>query len=255
MSVNGQAMASVSTHPKALGTGRNFAILYYMTKELIRIGLDQAPPIPLHTSLYGGDFKGFEVDMLAQLADHLALEIVYSEAPWPVLFDQLEKGTIDAICSAATVTLEHRPPVVFGIPYLTFQLALVCRQDHLLTLDQLHEHPIGVRTESTAEQFLTEQLQQAPAFSSNSNDELYNLLLNGNIHGIIDDSPIAYGFLQEHQELAISTLLKDTQSQYAIAFVATRAALAEKVNTALQQLQESGFLRQLQEKWFGKEPL
>ncbi|WP_276483954.1 substrate-binding periplasmic protein [Paraflavitalea pollutisoli] len=226
-----------------------------MAKETIRIGLDQAPPIPLHTSFSGPAFGGYEVELVEQLASTLDLDILYSEAPWPELLRKLEAGDIDAICSAATITTERQQYLRFSAPYLSFHLALVCREDHLITTDHLREHPVGVRIDTTAEEYLLSKLYQPPAFRSDSNDELYNLLLNGVIHGIIDDSPIAQGYIELHPELSIAAMLPGPAHEYAMAFNPNRSDLSDKIDSALQQLQEAGFLHQLQEKWFGRTPL
>lgn len=224
-----------------------------MSIQVLTIGLDQAAPIPLHTAYGSASFEGFEVDLLQKIAADLYLDISYTVAPWEDLLQMCQEGSIDAICSAVTVTADRKQGLAFSEPYLYFHLCSVCRKDHLLSLEQLHEHPVGVRSGTTAEAYLTEQLGLSPALRSGSNDELYNQLLNGFIHAVIEDSPIAHGYIEAHPELTIADTLPDSAAQYAIAFCKNDLASVEKINSALTHLKQTGYVNSLQLKWFGKE--
>jgi len=226
-----------------------------MTKPTIRIGLDQAAPIPLHTTYSSALFEGFEVDLLQQLAVDLHFDISYTVAQWDELLSQLDKGSLDAVCSAVTVTEERKKHLHFSHPYLQFHLCVVCRKDHLLSVPQLHEHPVGVRAGTTAEYYLVNELHHPPTVSSHSNDDLYNLLLNGIIHAVVEDSPIAQGYINKHRELAITSLLPGSLSEYAIAFNSHKKVLQQQINDTLLRMDREGYLQALRQKWFGDEKL
>jgi ABC-type amino acid transport substrate-binding protein len=226
-----------------------------MSLQVLTIGLDEAAPLPLHTAYASTSFEGFEVDLLQKIAADLYLDISYTVAPWDKLLQMCHEGSIDAICSAVTVTADRKQRLAFSEPYLYLHLCSVCRKDHLLSLEQLHEHPVGVRRGTTAEEWLIDHLGLSPALRSDSNDDLYNQLLNGFIHAVIEDSPIAYGYTKAHPELTIVDIFPDSAAHYAIAFCKKDLASVEKINSALKQLKQGGSLHTLQEKWFGYEPL
>lgn len=226
-----------------------------MSIQVLTIGLDEAAPIPLHSAYASTSFEGFEVDLLQKIAADLYLDISYTVAPWDNLLQMCQEGSIDAICSAVTVTADRKQRLIFSEPYLYFHLCSVCRKDHLLSLEQLHEHPVGVRSGTTAEEYLIDHLGLSPALRSGSNDDLYNQLLNGFIHAVIEDTPIAHGYIKAHPELTIADTFPDSAAHYGIAFCKNDLASVDKINSALKQLKQTGFVHTLQQKWFNNEPL
>lgn len=164
----------------------------------------------------------------------------------------LDKGRIDAICSAVTVTEERRGQFDFSLPYLNFHLAAICRSNTLLPdLPSMRDKKIGVRTASEAERYIRGHLINPILEIHNTNDELYGLLKNSEIDVLIDDSPIAGAFVKQSQSaLAVSFLLPDSQSQYAIAFK-KGSELKPLIDKALTRIGKHGRLDGLRMKWLG----
>jgi ABC-type amino acid transport substrate-binding protein len=83
------------------------------------VGLDDAPPAPIQIgSPETGDFRGYEVDLLRNLARRLNVQLRYRRALWSTLIRELASGRLDIICSAATVTEDRRREVDFCRPHL-----------------------------------------------------------------------------------------------------------------------------------------
>ncbi len=96
-------------------------------RELL-VGIDAAPPGPMQQgSPETGDFRGYEVDLLEELARHLDVALRYRSAYWSVIVGDLAAGRVAAVCSAATVTAERAREVDFCTPHLTLTLAVVTR--------------------------------------------------------------------------------------------------------------------------------
>ena len=80
-----------------------------MIPSTLIVGLDDAPPIPMQIGTpEEGNFRGYEVDLLEEVARRLGVRLRYRRAYWSVIVDELEAGDIDIICSAATITEERR---------------------------------------------------------------------------------------------------------------------------------------------------
>ena len=76
---------------------------------ILRIGIDDAPPVPMQIGTpESGDFHGYEVDLLQKLAERLDFTIQYRRVLWSALVGELSSGNLDLVCSAATVT---QPPM------------------------------------------------------------------------------------------------------------------------------------------------
>ncbi|MPR32434.1 substrate-binding periplasmic protein [Salmonirosea aquatica] len=218
--------------------------------EKLKIGLDFAAPVPLHTDFSKGNFEGFEVDLMNQIAAELNLELEYSVSFWKDIIRDLQDKKIDVICSAATKTSEREKEFLFSRPYLDFHLGVVCYQSNRLSLDDLTGKRIGVRISTEAEKYLKEKFSDIKLEYSDSNEELYSQLRKKEIDALLDDSPIAFGLTQDNPELSISSLLPDTSAQYAIMLNKNNLDLKKKLDVCMDKFSSNGLLEELQQKWF-----
>lgn len=222
-------------------------------KQLLKVGLDSAAPFPMHTDYQSEVFEGFEVDLLRIIAKSLDLEIQYEVSLWKDILEQLYRGELDLICSAVSVTPTRMRILEFSDPYLQFRLCAVINQkDHLDDLSKLKNKVIGVRAAAEAEKYM---MKHYPAYTLkhlDTNREMYEALLAGDIDLLIDDSPIAGGFLKKHKALKIGTFLPDTDTQYAIAMKKGDLKLKSKINSVLHTIRKNGVYQQLFAKWFAQ---
>ncbi len=220
-------------------------------KEILKIGLDSVAPFPLHSDYNSVVFEGFEVDLMREIADALNLELHYEISLWKHILEKLYKGQLDMICSAVTMTPSRQRILEFSTPYLQFRLCAVVKKDiSIYNLNSFDHKTIGVRIATEAENYIMNKFPSHDVLHVNRNDELYDHLLSGEIDVLIDDSPIAGGFLQKHAQLQIGMFMPNTHSQYAIAMKKGETLLTRSVNEVLLHLKESGVYHQLYKKWF-----
>lgn len=228
--------------------------LYYMVnKRVLKVGLDSAAPFPMHSDYNSGNFEGFEVDLLKSITSYLDLEIQYEVSLWSTILEKLFKGELDLICSAVTVTSSRQHILEFSNPYLYFRLcAVVGQQDSLSTLAHFKNKTIGVREATEAEKYVRTKFPANNIVYGVTNKELYRKLQAGKIDLLIDDSPIAGGFLQNNKKLKIGMFLPKTDSSYAIAMRKGDVDLKKQFNEALRLLKENGTYQKIYKKWFGE---
>jgi ABC-type amino acid transport substrate-binding protein len=220
-------------------------------KQVLKIGLDSAAPFPMHTDYHSEIFEGFEVDLLRIIAKSLDLEIQYEVSLWKDILEQLYKGELDLICSAVSITPTRMRILEFSDPYLQFRLcAVIKQQDHLDDLAKLKHKVIGVRAAAEAEKYMMKHYPVYTLRHMETNREMYDALLQGDIDLLIDDSPIAGGFLKKHKTLKIGSFLPDTDTQYAIAMKKGDLKLKSQINTVLHNIRKNGVYQQLFAKWF-----
>jgi ABC-type amino acid transport substrate-binding protein len=226
------------------------------TDSVLRVGIDSAPPVPLQTgSPEAGNFSGYEVDMLQEIAKRLNFTIRYRKALWSVIIDELSGGALDLICSAATVTAEREQRVNFCIPYLKLKLAFVVCAECNASLD-LSTSRIGVRSGTTAERYLLHRSNgRKPSMLSESNEELYSALQRKMLDSVIDDSPIARHFSQTMPELKYGGTFDGTEAGYAVMTRAGNTALRDQISSTISSLEGDGTLPSLRRRWFGSENL
>ena len=220
-----------------------------LPSEII-IGIDDAPPVPLQMGTpEEGNFCGFEVDLVDEIASRLDLAIRYRIALWSVIVEELESGMIDAICSAATVTEDRAKVVDFCTPHLTLNLAAVARADVVAEKLDLATWRVGLRRGTTAERFAMANGVTRPVMLSESNVDLYDALAAGKIDVMVDDSPIARHFSSAVPGLRYAKDFPDTDGAYAIMVQKGNDTLRAAINGVLADMENDGSLKRLRQKW------
>jgi len=218
-----------------------------------RVGIDDAPPVPMQIGTPdSSNFRGYEVDLLQEVARRLDVIIQYRRAFWSVIVAELSSGSHDLVSSAATVTAERAQQVHFCRPHLKLALGLVTRQASGGELD-LSAARVGVRRGTTAEAFLRSRGGKEPAMLSESNEELYCALADGKLDGVIDDSPIALHFSRAIPGLKYACSFDGTEGEYALMIRRGNTQLRERINATLADLEADDTLSRLRRLWFGSE--
>lgn len=220
-------------------------------KKVLKVGLDSAAPFPMHSDYNSGNFEGFEVDLLSAITDHLGLNIEYQVSLWSTILEQLFKGELDLICSAVTITPSRRHILEFTNPYLHFRLcAVINQEDQLKGINDFKNKTIGIREATEAERYVHANFPGNNMVHAETNKDLYRKLQTGKIDLLIDDSPIAGGFLQKNKKLKVGMYLPGTDSQYAIAMKKGDIQLKEQFDEVLTLLKENGVYQTIYKKWF-----
>lgn len=219
--------------------------------KVLKVGLDSAAPFPMHSDYNSGNFEGFEVDLLSAITDHLGLKIEYQVSLWSTILEQLFKGELDLICSAVTITPSRRHILEFTNPYLHFRLcAVINQEDQLKGINDFKNKTIGIREATEAERYVHANFPGNNMVHAETNKDLYRKLQTGKIDLLIDDSPIAGGFLQKNKKLKVGMYLPGTDSQYAIAMKKGDIQLKEQFDEVLTLLKENGVYQTIYKKWF-----
>jgi ABC-type amino acid transport substrate-binding protein len=78
----------------------------------VRVGIDEAPPVPMQLgNPETGDFRGYELDLLGEIARRAEFRLSYRRALWSAIVSELMTGEVDLICQllwAQVVTLASR---------------------------------------------------------------------------------------------------------------------------------------------------
>ncbi|MEJ2880062.1 substrate-binding periplasmic protein [Pedobacter sp. GR22-6] len=220
-------------------------------KRTLKVGLDSAAPFPMHSDYNAEVFEGFEVDLMKAITAILDFELEYEVSLWSNILEKLFKGELDLICSAVTVTDSRRHILEFSNPYLHFRLcAVINHGDNLSGIADFKNKTIGIREATEAEKYVHVNFPANNMVHAETNRELYRKLQAGKIDMLIDDSPIAGGFLQKNPKLKVGMYLPNTDSQYAIAMKKGDVQLKAQFDQALSTLKENGLYQTIYKKWF-----
>lgn len=220
------------------------------------VGFDQDFP-PMGFVGDDGEFTGFDLELAQEVADRLGLEYKAQPIAWDSKDMELESGNIDCIWNGFTMT-GREDAYTWSEPYMeNTQVFVVAKDSGIASQADLAGKVVECQVDSSAEAALKEVPELTAAFKELLTTADYNTafmdLEQGAVDAIAMDVVVAeYQITQRNVDFVT---LDDTLSaeQYAIGFKKGNEALRDKVQGALEEMAADGTLKEISEKWFGKD--
>ncbi len=201
--------------------------------------------------------KGFDIDLMNEIADRAGLEVQYRNVQFDSLLRGLSTDLFDAVISGMTITDTRRQQVDFSDPYYSVDEALVVQSgSEIESTGDLTEETLGVQL-GTLGQAEAGDLLNADDVNSvrtyRTIGEAFAALEKGVVDGVIYDLPS----VQEEVDGSGGALelveVIPTGEQYGIA-LPKESPLTEPVNEALVEIKEDGTYEEIYERWIGRPP-
>ena len=202
-----------------------------------------------------GDYTGFEIDLVAAVAERLGREVEIVNIPFNGLFSAVQSGRIDLAVSSITITAERLESVSFAQPYYDSDQSLTTAAGGPSSLEAMAGEVVGVDTGSTGDMWATEHQAEYGFGDIRRYEGLAPAMLDlqaGRIDGYISDIPALLYYTKDKPDLQVVQRI-ETGEKYSMMF-ALDAPLATEVNDVLTALKEEGVMADLHETWFGTAP-
>ncbi|WP_407319610.1 amino acid ABC transporter substrate-binding protein [Isoptericola halotolerans] len=209
-------------------------------------------PFTFHDA--SGELVGYDVEVAEAVAEKLGLEIEFAETQWDAIFAGLDAGRVDTIANQVSMTPERVEKYEFSQPYTVSRGVVVVPEgdtsissfadlDGKTTAQSLTSNWRTLAEESGAQIEAVEGWAQSVA-----------LIEQGRVDATINDSLTVLDYLNEHPDAPIE-IAAETEETSESGFVVTpeRAALAEAIDGALDELRAEGELAELSMKYFGED--
>jgi ABC-type amino acid transport substrate-binding protein len=219
---------------------------------MIRVGTSpDAPPVSF---VRNGRFTGIEPDLAQSLADQLRRPVQLIPMRWDELVPSLLRGNIDIIMSGMTVTAARQVRVAFSDPYLQSGLVPVVRRDSAGKYDNLAairdaSANVGVRTNSTAERWVRDNLNYATVVPYPNLEDASRELAQGRLDMFVTDIPIAAWMVSQHEGDIQLVRIRLTHEDIAWGFRPGDTQLRAAANAALARWRQDGTLRAILQRW------
>jgi polar amino acid transport system substrate-binding protein len=249
------AMAETTTTAMAETTTTAMAADYNLVKDGTLTACSEIPYEPFEFEADDGTYTGFDVDIVAAIADELGLDYEFLATG----FEAITSGSVfaanqcDLAASAITITDERKQSVNFSDPYFDADQSLLVKADSGITsLDDLVGDNLGVQSGTTGEAYAQDNAPEGVnIISYEAGADLFVALEAGNISGILQDLPVnGYRATQDDSVAVVATYT--TGEQYGLALPKEgKDALLAAVNTALATMHDNGKYDEIHAKWFG----
>lgn len=192
---------------------------------------------------------GFEVELAGELAKRLGMEARPVHGAWDKLLELLARGDFDMALNGIEVAEEKKRVALLTRPYFTAPERLTVRKGDPLaprSLLQLKDRRVGTLPGSLAERIATGAGAEVKTYEGGQ-DEIYTDLRLGRTDAVLLDAPVAlyYGFDDE-----LETVPGDFgKVDYAIGVRLDDLPLLEKLDAALDSLENDGTLAKLYARW------
>ena len=217
--------------------------------QVLKVGTDTTYPPMEYKDVQTGKIVGFDIDLMDSLAGRMGYTVEYVEVPFDGIVAGLKTGKYDAIISSFTITPEREAEVNFTKPYMDAGQSIAVRLDEvkIKSFADLKGKKIGAQLGTTGEK-LAGTVPNAEVVSFDAISAAFIDLENGHLDAIVNDRPVSARFvaLKKTARLLDTTL---TSENYGIALRKGDPRL-EQFNAALTELETSGVLGGLEEKWF-----
>ncbi len=225
------------------------------SENTLIVGFDSSfPPMGFKDS--DGDYTGFDIELAKEVAKKLNMEIKLQPIDWPSKDAELNSGNINVIWNGFTVNGREND-YTFSEPYMENRQVMIVNEDsEYKTLEDFKGKNIELQAGSTAEK----ALDDAKEFKESIGEVLevpdnltaLNDLEQGSTEAVLMDEIVArYNIKQGRKFRVIEESLSD--EIYAIGFKKGNTELKEKIDEALKELAEEGFLGELSVEWFGED--
>ena len=209
------------------------------------------PPMEFLDS--GKAVVGFDIDLIKAAAKAAGFEAVIKNTAWDGIFAGLAAGNYQVIASSVTITDERKATMDFSDPYVNAGQVLVVSKTAkgVETLQNLVGKKVGAQIGTTG----AIEIGKVKGVVLKSYDEIglaYQDLANGNIEGVVADSPIAAQYALQKAEYKDKLMIVGkpfTDEWLGFAFKKGDAKTVKLFNDALAKVKSSGKLAELEAKW------
>lgn len=226
------------------------------TDGTFTVGFDQDFP-PMGFVGDDGEFTGFDLEMAAEVAKRLNLEIAYQPISWDAKDMELDAGTIDCIWNGFTMN-GREDGYEWTKPYMNNNQVFVVRADSgIETEADLAGKNVEVQADSSAEAALNENSELTSTFGQLTPVADYNTafmdLESGAVDAIaMDDIVASYQITSRDADFVVLDYVIAAE-EYGVGFKKGNTELRDKVQAALEEMAADGTAAKISEKWFGKD--
>lgn len=222
-------------------------------RDRLIVGIrNDAPPFGFKDK--NGFTVGYDADLARLIAkgilgDEKKVEFVPVTASNRIM--KLNSGEVDCLIATMSITTQRQQFLNFSTPYyLAGQAVLVRSSSKATSLRDFTGKKLIIVFGSTSEKNLRSNVPEVTVIGYKTYNDAYNALKNGKADGIVADDTVLLGFSTNDKSVKLLPK-RYSKEPYAVVFRKDDASInfTNKVNYIVENLQSTGRLNRLQEKW------
>lgn len=226
------------------------------TDKTFTVGFDQDFP-PFGFVDENGKFAGFDLDLAAETAKRLGMELELQPIAWDSKDMELSSGNIDCIWNGFTIN-GREDSYTWTEPYMSNKQVFVARADSgINAIADLSGKIVSVQLDSSAEAALKDKPELVDGFEDYIKADNYNTALmdleSGAVDAVAMDEPVARYQMEKRGSKFVVLDEALAEEEYGVGFYLGNEALRDKVQNVLEEMAADGTMAEISNKWFGKD--
>ncbi|MFS0576988.1 amino acid ABC transporter substrate-binding protein [Sporosarcina sp. 179-K 3D1 HS] len=225
-------------------------------KETLIIGIDDKFA-PMGFRDEKNEIVGFDIDYARAAAEHMGMEAKFQPIDWKTKETELASGRIDLIWNGYTITDDRKEKVLFTKPYLRNAqvVATLADNEEITKLADLDGKIVGLQALSSALDALNadpvhENVKNVTEFADNV--LALTDLKTGRVDAVVIDE-VVIDYYMSKEEGTFKVLEESlAPEEYGVGVKKENEALLEKLQAALDEMNEDGTAEEISNKWFGE---
>jgi len=210
-------------------------------------------PYPPFEMEAGGDYTGFDMDLMKEIAQGLDLELAVQDSGFDGLQSglSLNSGQCDVVASAMTITDEREQKIDFTDPYYdSEQSLLVPTGSDITSIDDLAGKRVGVQQGTTGKTYTEQNAPEGTDIASFPSDaEMYTAIKAGQVDALLQDLPVNVEHVKDGGYEIVEQYSTDEQYGFAVKEEGADNLLAA-LNEQLTALRDSGRYDEIYNSYF-----
>lgn len=221
-------------------------------KEILKMATSADFP-PFESRNPEGEFQGLDIELAEMIADELGYELEIEDMKFGGLVGALQADRVDMVLSGMSADEKRKQNVDFSIEYNESTEMFITKPDNKVeAMDNLKGKTVGVQLGSIQDEG-AEKLKDEYDFEIKKVDDaaiLIQELMSNRIDVVYMDKEVAIGYVDEQNLFGFDDPSGSSPGM-AIAFP-KGSELVDSVNNVLKDLEESGKLQELKDKWLSE---
>ena len=211
--------------------------------------------------LMTGELVGFDIDMAKAMAETMGVKLELKSMPFDQLIPALEQGTVDAVLSNMTMTMDRNMRVAFAGPYFVSGKCLITKEQEIAQADgpedlKEADAKVAVVRGTTSENFVKELLPLAKRMPVENVDKGTNMVAKGEANAFLSDFPICLSVMKRYPDSGFQSVVSLlTYEPIGIALPANDPLLMNLARNFIDRAENVGLIQGLAVKWFGQAKL
>jgi polar amino acid transport system substrate-binding protein len=198
-------------------------------------------------------FKGFDMDLVKEIADQLGLELEIQDSDFNALKSGLALNAkqCDLIASSMSINPERQAAMEFSEPYFDADQSLLVPIDSSITgIDDLAGKKVGVQGGTTGEAYAQGNASGATLVSLSDDGTMFQALKSGQVDALLQDLPVNTAHAEDGEFKVVETY--KTDEKYGLAMRKGNTDLVSAVDGVLQEMHTNGDYQKIYDAYFSK---